>query len=101
MSNSNKLPAMTKPCSNCPFRKDSTKGWLGKKRISEILISESFTCHKTTDNKLGRKQCAGFMLIQNGNSAFEVLAEFTGQKLELSGRELIFETFDDCIKHHS
>jgi hypothetical protein len=69
-----KLPMMHKPCPNCPFTKKCTENWLGEKRIKSILESESFTCHKTTDSKDGRKQCAGFMLIKDGNSNFERLA---------------------------
>lgn len=96
-----KLPAMTKPCFNCPFRIDCTPRWLGADRITEILESESFTCHKTTDSKYGRKQCAGFMLIKNGDSAFEKLAKNLGHELLLDGRELVFDAEQDCINHHT
>ena len=40
------LPRVKKPCSNCPFRKDSLKGWLGEERMQEIVNADSFTCHK-------------------------------------------------------
>lgn len=96
-----KLPCMLKPCSNCPFRKDTTKGWLGEKRMTDILDSESFTCHKTTtDNILDRKQCAGFMLIKDGKSAFELLANKLDNGINLLGRDLVFDTEKDCIQHH-
>jgi hypothetical protein len=75
--------------------------WLGENRITEILSSDSFTCHKTTDSKLGRKQCAGYMLIKDGQSAFEKLAKQLDHPLELSGRELVFDNEKDCIEHHS
>lgn len=92
---------MTKPCSNCPFTKTCTPRWLGEHRVMEILKSESFACHKTTDSPKGRKQCAGFMLIKNGTSAFEELADILGHKLTLEGRETVFETEQDCINHHT
>lgn len=95
-----KIPALTSPCKDCPFRIDCTKGWLGEKRMTEIIESESFTCHKTTNYKDGRKQCAGFMLIKDGKSAFEQLAKTLKEELNLSGRELIFDTEQDCINHH-
>jgi hypothetical protein len=58
------LPNVKKPCANCPFRKDSLKGWLGKERMTEILDADSFVCHKKTD-----KQCAGHMLINDQANA--------------------------------
>lgn len=94
-----KLPNMNRPCSDCPFRKDSTKGWLGEGRIKEILDAGSFTCHKTNRNM----QCAGHMLLKEDNNEFVRLANKLGAKLtyqNLSGRELIFDTEKDCIKHH-
>ena len=47
------LPYMKSPCADCPFRKDSLKGWLGADRMEEILGQESFVCHKTLDEKKG------------------------------------------------
>jgi len=90
------LPNVKKPCNNCPFRKDTLKGWLGKNRITEILNQSSFVCHKKTD-----LQCAGFMLIKGKESEFVVLAERLGLDAKLTGKELVFETKEDCIKHHS
>lgn len=69
--------------------------------MTEILDSESFTCHKTTDSIQGRKQCAGFMLIKDGGSSFEKLAVMMKQDLPLTGRELVFDTEENCIKHHT
>lgn len=84
-----------KPCSNCPFRKDSLQGWLGEKKMTEILNDDSFVCHK--NNKL---QCAGFMLIKEKESIFFRMAKALKHNLILSGKELIFENKKDCINHH-
>lgn len=98
------LPNMKKPCANCPFRKDSTKGWLGSERMTQILGANSFVCHKTIsedktkDNK--QKQCAGFMLIKQDESEFFRLAKTMDIDLNLTGKELIFESKEECIKHH-
>ena len=101
-----KLPIIQTPCKDCPFRKDSLKGWLGKKRITEILDSDSFVCHKTTKNDIAgsdnkeRKQCAGFMIIQKDRSQAVRIAKVLNIDLGLKGQDLIFENKKDCINHH-
>lgn len=91
-----KLPHIARPCRDCPFRQDSLKGWLGAERMAEILEIDSFVCHKKTD-----KQCAGHMLISGESNAFVRLAGRLGIELELSGRELVFDSQQACIEHHS
>ena len=90
------LPNCKKPCSNCPFKKDTLKGWLGEQRITEILNQDSFVCHKKT-----HLQCAGHMLIKDNENIFVRTANQLNMKLELSGKELVFETKEECIQHHS
>lgn len=101
--NKPKLPAMQSPCKDCPFRKDTLKGWLGAERMKEILAQTSFVCHKTTrgENE-DRKQCAGHMIIKGNANIFHALAMSSKDVFEfdLSGRELVFETEQDCIIHH-
>lgn len=91
-----KLPHIKKPCRDCPFRKDTAQGWLGKERMIEILNSESFVCHKKTD-----MQCAGHMLISGQENAFVRLADRLCMPLDLSGSEQVFESKADCIEHHT
>ncbi len=91
-----KLPHVTRPCRDCPFRKDSMEGWLGKERMEQILASGSFTCHKKR-----HLQCAGHMLLKGGESDFVQLAERLGMKLDLSGRDLVFDTKRACVEHHT
>lgn len=93
------LPHKVKPCDSCPFRKDTMQGWLGKGRMEEILNSGSFTCHKTKDTN--RLQCAGHMLIKGNENDFVQLANRLRINLNLTGKELIFDTKEDCIKHHT
>lgn len=93
-----KLPNTKKPCKDCPFRKDSLKGWLGSERMAEILDQGSFVCHKTLHTT--RLQCAGHMLIKGDENQFFALADRLGIELELSGRELVFDNDQDCIDHH-
>jgi len=91
-----RLPHVKKPCKDCPFRKDSLKGWLGKDRMTDILKDDSFVCHKNNDH-----QCAGHMLIKGQDNGFVSLAKEMNIKLEISGNELVFQSKTDCINHHS
>ena len=78
-----KLPIIQTPCKDCPFRKDSLKGWLGKKRMTEILEADSFVCHKTTNTELkDRKQCAGFMIIQKDTSLLMEVGKISGKTIQ-------------------
>lgn len=90
-----RLPNVKKPCKNCPFRKDTLRGWLGSDRMTEILESQSFVCHKKTD-----LQCAGHMLVNGQQNDFVRLAGRLGIKLDLSGAELVFDSAEECIQHH-
>ena len=91
-----KLPHIKKPCRDCPFRKDTQQGWLGEKRMTEILAAKSFVCHKKTS-----MQCAGHMLINGEENAFVRLAARLDIPLDLSGDEQVFETKVACIEHHA
>jgi len=102
-----KLPNKAKPCSNCPFRVDTLKGWLGESRIKEILQADSFVCHKTTDirktknsGKIAPLQCAGHMIIKGDNNEFVRLAKRLGIETGLTGQELIFTSEQECINYH-
>lgn len=96
-----KLPYMSAPCADCPFRKDNPRGWLGTKRMTGILKADSFVCHKTTQKgPEGRRQCAGHMIIKGDSNRFVRLANRLIIPLDLRGRDLIFENEKDCIKHH-
>ena len=95
------LPNIKKPCANCPFRKDTHKGWLGGERMEEILQSDSFVCHKTTGGDLGdRLQCAGHMILKKEENTFYRMSGRFGIDLNLKGEELIFDTEQDCIDYH-
>ena len=96
-----KFPIIKTPCKNCPFRKDSLKGWLGEKIMTEFLESDTFVCHKTTKGTpKERKQCAGFMIIQGDKSAAVIMSKILKINLNLKGQDLIFENKKDCINHH-
>ncbi|HGM8087242.1 TPA: DUF6283 family protein [Pseudomonas aeruginosa] len=90
-----KLPHIKKPCRDCPFRKDTMKGWLGEERMTGILRADSFVCHKKKD-----MQCAGHMLINGEDNAFVRLAARLQIPLDLTGKEQVFESKAACIAHH-
>lgn len=89
------LPYRKKPCKGCPFRKDCTKGWLGRERVTEIVNSDNFLCHKNTD-----LQCAGHMMLLGDENGFVALARGLNIPLTLNGGELVFDTVEDCVNHH-
>lgn len=96
-----KLPCMTTPCKECPFRKDSLKGWLGGNRAKDISDADSFVCHKTLGGKeKDRRQCAGHMLVMREGNSFYNLAKKVNLLPELIGEELVFENETQFIKHH-
>ena len=86
---------MKTPCRDCPFRTDTTNGWLGEDRAAEILAADSFVCHKKTD-----MQCAGHMLVNGKANAFVRVAAALGISLDISGRDQVFASQSACIQHH-
>ena len=90
-----RLPYVKQPCIHCPFRKDTQEGWLGEERMTEILNSTSFVCHKNT-----KLQCAGHMILTKDTNEFIGLAGRMGLALALKNEESVFETKEDCINHH-
>ena len=90
-----KLPCTTKPCKDCPFRKDSLKGWLGAARARKIAQADSFVCHKNTD-----LQCSGHMLLMGDRNSFMRFAMILGHRLNLKGRDLVFDGVSSFINHH-
>lgn len=96
-----RLPYVKAPCPDCPFRKDTLKGWLGRERMAGILEDTSFTCHKTGKEGKELKQCAGHMLIKGDANEFVWLSKAFNKPVTLTGRELVFDTPADCIDHHS
>ena len=95
-----RLPNMKTPCANCPFRKDCPKGWLGEKRMEEIIEAKTFVCHKTTGKGKQRMQCAGHMLLKREGNQFYAMATRMRLPLQLYGAELVFEKPEECIEHH-
>lgn len=97
----------THPCKNCPFKKTTLKGWLGRERAEEIAQAESFVCHKTLRPDLEeegktdhRKQCAGFMILKKEEAQAVLFARVLGIDLKLTGAEEIFDSKEDFINHH-
>lgn len=93
---------MKSPCAQCPFRKDCLEGWLGRDRMTEITQSESFVCHKTTKGAISeRKQCAGHMILMDYDNEFVRVADAFKVNLGLQNKELVFDSPEDCINHHT
>lgn len=60
-----------------------------------MMNASSFVCHKDTT-----KQCAGHMLLLKEDNDYYRTAGAMGIDLGLSGEELVFDSKEDCIKHH-
>lgn len=89
------IPYQKAPCADCPFRKDTLKGWLGKERMTEICQADSFVCHKRND-----LQCAGHMTLLKTDNMFVRLMAVLGMQPIIKNQESIFESVEDCIAHH-
>lgn len=104
---------LKKECENCPFSKKCVKGWLGKKRIHEILENIlykglTFTCHKTLSKKpRDQSHCFGAIVMVNNekieNHMLTIAARLGLYKYTTNDLQskTIFKTKKDCIKHHS
>lgn len=115
---------MTKPCGgecNCPFRKDSLMGWLGKTRAEEIVRGlyeedSTFACHKTTvedphdfSERITTKDsqhCAGAMIMMEKSGTAnqmmriaERLRMYDRTKLDMNAP--VFDTPQEFIDHHT
>jgi hypothetical protein len=67
----------TKPCKECPFRRDSWRGWLGPWNVEDLLWAlgrEAFPCHKTITGRFMAMDdpalvgCAGAAIFLNNKS---------------------------------
>lgn len=105
----------------CPFRKDSTKQWLGKERaegISEILTTGkgTFSCHETTgvksDIKIphqNQQHCFGAlqMLRNAGKLETGFIFQMAERLLDADfskikkNTDIVFEDESQFILHHS
>lgn len=95
MSKKRKIPYQNAPCKNCPYLKSAPKGWLPH-RIEEDVVSDSFVCHKRND-----LQCAGHMiLLKERNVFYRTFLILERQKPDLRNQELVFDSVEECVKHH-
>lgn len=114
---------LTKLCKNCPFRTDSLKGWLGRKRAEEISFAileqqGTFPCHKTVDYNnehdedgdgvvhQDSQHCAGAMIMlekmQRPNQMMRIaerLGMYDFRKLVMDSP--VFGSSRKFIQHHT
>ena len=69
-----------KVCVECPFKKDSLKGWLGEHTVQGILDSQQyetpFTCHMQRDNIKDHNEidlCRGLFI--SANKSFKLMGQ--------------------------
>lgn len=99
------------PCKDCPFKKDTTKGWLGKERTQSLVEGfvkdeDHFLCHKTTHNKAKNTAvCAGWLNVMEKANLYTrpiQILERLGlyQRKQLKGKDVTFDSLTDFINHH-
>lgn len=84
------------PCSECPFRKNSIKGYLGPHTIDDIkMIARTgvdFKCHKTLELSEDRyRTCSGYVHYLNNTIQLSRNAEIAKLQKEFKGKE------NDCL----
>jgi hypothetical protein len=92
-----KLPYCKKPCSNCPFKKDTLEGWLGRDRAQQISDAKSFVCHKNT-----KLQCGGFLAFKqntNGDADWLHVAKLLKIELKIDGSN-VFDSQEEMLNRH-
>jgi hypothetical protein len=120
---------LLKPCADCPFRRDTQKGWLGKPRAEEIADAllrddKTFACHKTVHHhdeefdsvdaderrveEENRQHCAGAIALVDAvgaPNAMLQIAERLGlrnpDRVTDEGRALSFDSESDFIAAHT
>lgn len=103
---------ITTPCPDCPFTRDCLRGWLGEKRMRQIMESLSddhqlFPCHLTTRRaKENWSACAGALIFQERHNSRAVttriaMAFKSFDPRQLRGRGRVFRTALAAIKHHA
>lgn len=94
------------PCNECPFRRNSAKGWLGGFTVEETLCAarseDAFDCHLTRGTE-EVKSCAGRLLF-----AVKTCKSFRNKELESARLELKEQNKDlsnilgfDFAEHHN
>ena len=109
---------LTKPCSNCPFSRDSREGWLGEDRAIEIgeglaYQKETFSCHKTNESddegngvQTDKSQhCAGALIMlermERPNQMMRISERFGGyDRTKLDMDSNVFDDHEEFIDHH-
>jgi len=90
----------TSPCSDCPWRRDSVKGWLGEMSAQEwrdLAHGEgSADCHALTQPNGDAWQCAG-LAIYRANVCKSVRDP---KALRLPADRVKVFSFGEFVKHH-
>ena len=110
---------LKRPCNECPFRKDTMFGWLGKRKATEIIDCiagsdhGSFSCHKTNDfTESGVKEtettehCAGALILLHklGSPNMAMRLGYLARKFNgknLLDQDQVFDRSEDFIRHHA
>lgn len=99
----------SKICNECPFKKDSAKGWLGGETVESTLAfiekEVDFSCHLTREDGVEQRYCRGYLIFYKKMCKLpkynpelkEVLKEISFD--EMVGSD-IFNTTVEFKEHH-
>lgn len=105
------VPYLSKPCNQCPFRKDN-KGikFLGENKANEILKQNKtigFICHKTASTEIDnnpsekRRQCAGALILAKKENTFQPFSDLYKkcfkEDIPLFDEHLIVDTSEEFV----
>ena len=106
---------LTKPCNQCPFRRNSLPGWLGPWKAEEIVWSlgrAAFPCHKTIrqdrqsikDSEL--EGCAGASIFLNNKAERSrnlntLQHQQRVRNINKDIKKSVFSGSQEFIKHHN
>ncbi len=105
---------MKKPCSECPYRKNSIKGWLGESSgdpmdfLAQLQNPDLHPCHKTIDwekdddiEKSDAPKCVGALQFMNNSlqiSRYPEIAKL--QKTVGKNLDEVMHHKKEFIEHH-
>jgi hypothetical protein len=104
---------LKQPCNQCPYRKDSTKGWLGEASydpesfLQQLHLPTPHPCHVRVDWNGATKNdiecaphCIGELQFMNNSLKLSRYPEFIELQKEVGKNDELFKWESEFIRHH-
>jgi hypothetical protein len=106
------------PCSACPFRTNSLKGWLGNYTPEGVIVAiqhdQPFFCHKHVEETIGyddpewrekaledAQHCAGALIFANKLCKLSRIPEVAAAQRNVDKDQKILFPPSEFVKHHT